>query len=135
MEPFTKSKTMVFPRDVRVGHGALDELGSVLHDLGVGEHALVVTGPTTRRLAGERALEVVRKAGYGAALLQVASATLDQVAAVEVEARQQRPAVVLGVGGGSVIDVAKLAAFRIGAPFVSVPTSASHDFACDWLTV
>src|SRR5439155_14992124 len=127
MEPFTKSKTMVFPRDVRVGHGALDELGSVLHDLGVGEHALVVTGSTTRKLAGERALEVVRKAGYGAALLQVASATLDQVAAVEGEARKQRPAGVLGVGGGSVIDVAKLAAFRIGAPFVSVPTSASHD--------
>jgi glycerol-1-phosphate dehydrogenase [NAD(P)+] len=33
----------------------------------------------------------------------------------------------LGVGGGSVIDVTKLAAFDLNRPFVSVPTCASHD--------
>jgi glycerol-1-phosphate dehydrogenase [NAD(P)+] len=126
-DSFTKSKTMVFPRDVRVGHGALDELGSVLHDLGAREEVLLVTGPTTRVLAGERALEVVRKAGYSASLREVRGATLDAVAQVEAEARRAKARVLLGVGGGSVIDVAKLAAYRLDAPFVSVPTSASHD--------
>jgi glycerol-1-phosphate dehydrogenase [NAD(P)+] len=36
----------------------------------------------------------------------------------------------VGAGGGSVIDVAKLAAFEHGPAFVSVPTSASHDGIC-----
>lgn len=126
-EPFTKSKTMVFPRDVRVGHGAIDELGSVLHDLGIRDEVLIVSGPHTRKLAGERALGVVEMAGYRARLVDVTGATLHDVALVELEGRKAKPNVVLGVGGGSVIDVAKLAAYRIGAPFVSVPTSASHD--------
>ncbi|MFA5862909.1 MAG: NAD(P)-dependent glycerol-1-phosphate dehydrogenase [Candidatus Thermoplasmatota archaeon] len=127
MEDFTKSRTMVFPRDVRVGHGAIDELGSVLNDLGAREEVLLVTGRTTRLLAGERALEVVRKAGYSASMIQVSGATLEDVAVAEVEARRVKARVVLGVGGGSVIDVAKLAAYRVGVPYISVPTSASHD--------
>src|SRR5581483_9745218 len=127
MDEFSKSKTMVFPRDVRVGHGVIEELGEVLHALGIQGQALVVTGARTRRLAGERAQGVVEKAGYAASMVEVAGATLPDVAAVEVEGRKLRPHVVLGVGGGSVIDVAKLAAFRLGVPYVSVPTSASHD--------
>jgi len=33
----------------------------------------------------------------------------------------------VGIGGGKSVDVGKLAAFRKGLPFYSVPTSASHD--------
>ena len=33
----------------------------------------------------------------------------------------------IGVGGGKSIDIAKLASFNSKIPFVSVPTSASHD--------
>ncbi len=34
---------------------------------------------------------------------------------------------VIAVGGGSIIDVAKLASFKTGVPFISFPTTASHD--------
>ncbi|MDG6920759.1 MAG: iron-containing alcohol dehydrogenase [Nitrososphaerota archaeon] len=34
---------------------------------------------------------------------------------------------IIGVGGGKSVDVGKLAAFQLGVPFYSVPTSASHD--------
>lgn len=127
METFTKSKTMVFPRDVRVGHGVIEEIGDVLDRLDVGERVLLVTGGHTRKLAGERAMAVVRKAGYDPTLVEVSGATMHDVALGELEGRRARPAVVLGVGGGSVIDVAKLAAYRLGVPFISVPTNASHD--------
>ena len=127
MDDFTKSKTMIFPRDVRVGHGVLEELGSVLHDLALPDGVLVVTGRKTRSLAGERSWSVVQKAGYTATLVEVEGATLQDVARAELAGRKDKPHVVVGVGGGSVIDVAKLAAFRLGVPYVSVPTNASHD--------
>ncbi|HUR67719.1 MAG TPA: NAD(P)-dependent glycerol-1-phosphate dehydrogenase [Candidatus Thermoplasmatota archaeon] len=127
MEGFTKSKTMVFPRDVRVGHGVLNELGEVLDTLDVGETVLIVTGGHTRKLAGDRASEVLRKAGYTPHLVDVTGATLHDVALVELEGRRVKPAVLLGVGGGSIIDAAKLAAYRLKVPFISVPTNASHD--------
>lgn len=127
LEAFTKSKMMVFPRDVLVGHGVLDELGNVLEDLDVARHALLVTGGHTRKLAGERALALLRKAGHSADLVEVAGATMHDVALAELEGRRVKPSVVVGVGGGSVIDVAKLSAYRLNVPYVSVPTNASHD--------
>ncbi|HEX2022249.1 MAG TPA: NAD(P)-dependent glycerol-1-phosphate dehydrogenase, partial [Candidatus Thermoplasmatota archaeon] len=60
-------------------------------------------------------------------LVEVHGATSAQVDAAEQAGRKAPPRVVLGVGGGSVIDVAKLAAHRLDVPYVSVPTSASHD--------
>lgn len=126
-ESFTKSKTMVFPRDVRVGHNAIDELGSVLQGIGARHEVLIVTGERTRKLAGDRAREVIEAAGYATNLVVAEGATLAAVAAVEVEGRRSKPHVVVGVGGGGVIDVAKLGAYRLGLPYVSVPTSASHD--------
>lgn len=127
MEDFTKSKTMVFPRDVRVGHGVLEELGDVLDQLDVGERVLIVTGAHTRKLAGDHAAAVVQKSQYEPSTIEIGGATLHDVALVELEGRRLKPAVLMGVGGGSIIDVAKLAAFRLKVPFISVPTNAAHD--------
>lgn len=127
MDAFTKSKTMIFPREVRVGHGVLDELGEVLHNVGAKDNALVVTGGRTRRIAGDRAAAVLEGASFKSTIVDVAGATLESVARVEQQGRISSPHVVVGVGGGSIIDVAKLAAFRLGIPYVSAPTNASHD--------
>jgi len=44
-----------------------------------------------------------------------------------VEDHIDSTALVLGVGGGKVIDVAKMASTRSNVHFISVPTAASHD--------
>ena len=45
----------------------------------------------------------------------------------EVEELITPDTTVLGIGGGKVIDVAKLSSFNQGVYFVSMPTTASHD--------
>jgi glycerol-1-phosphate dehydrogenase [NAD(P)+] len=49
------------------------------------------------------------------------------VEAVEGKIREIRPSIVFAVGGGTKIDVAKCSSANEGIPFVSVPTTASHD--------
>ncbi len=127
MEGFSKSKLMVFPRDVLVGHGVVAEVGNLARNLGFRERVLVVTGSVTRKVAGDVVLDAARAAGFTADLVEVHGATMHDVALAELTARRDGPSAILGVGGGSVIDVAKLAAARVGIPYVSVPTSASHD--------
>ena len=47
----------------------------------------------------------------------------------------RRSDLVIGIGGGLLTDIAKLASFRAGIPFLSVPTQASSDGLCSPVAV
>lgn len=65
METFEKVKWMQLPRDVLIDHGVLEEINRVCKHLGVGKEAIIVTGVHhTRKIAGEKVLEILREAGY-----------------------------------------------------------------------
>jgi len=118
------TREMQLPRNVVVGRDALDQTGSVVRDLGLDGSAGVVTGPTTKAIAGERVADVLSEEGFSAEVRvtdSVDEATVDSVS-TELDVNFY-----VGVGGGRSIDTAKLAADRSGVPFVSVPTAASHD--------
>jgi glycerol-1-phosphate dehydrogenase [NAD(P)+] len=57
----------------------------------------------------------------------VESATIASVNEVERQIIDLRPEIVFAVGGGKNIDVAKCGSAHCGIPFISVPTTASHD--------
>jgi glycerol-1-phosphate dehydrogenase [NAD(P)+] len=125
--PFGKSRGMVFPRIVLAGHGVLAELGSTCHQFDFAERGVVVTGPKTRALAGDRAAEILRRDAFRVDVVLANEATENEVARVESEVRALDARFLIGVGGGSKIDVTKVVAHRLRIPFVSVPTSAAHD--------
>jgi len=118
---------MQLPREVLVGSGALALLGETCLRLGLTESALVVTGEKTHEVAGIKIAESLVGAGLSVEHMIVERATLDQVRLVEDRMRKVKPSVVLGVGGGKDIDVAKLGSANGRARFISVPTAASHD--------
>ncbi len=57
---------------------------------------------------------------------EISSAHFDQKYGA-VKCGEKRFDIVYGVGGGSVIDVAKYAAYKLNLPFVSIPTSLAND--------
>ena len=124
---FTKYKAMVFPREVLAGHGVLRRLPAVIEELGYRRKCLVITGDHTFKIAGGRIASMVEKLGLRTRTEIVGDATLENLHAVCASARKFRPEVILGVGGGSKIDLGKMAAKECGSDFISVPTSASHD--------
>lgn len=127
MDEFQKAKLMVFPRSVLVGHGVLEQLGSMCRELELDGPALVVMGPHTKGIAGDRAVRILQDGGLKAEPVTVEGATEGSVEQVRAAIERSRATVAVGVGGGSVIDVTKLGSYRAKVPFVSVPTSASHD--------
>ena len=114
------------PRIVLVGESVLDQLCPICGELDISK-ALIVTGKTTYKVAGKRAEEILRSENVDAECVYVKDATLDTVETVNQKAIKNDVDVVIGVGGGRNIDVAKLSAFKTGRFFISVPTVASHD--------
>ena len=118
---------MQLPREVIVGKGTLTRITEVAQRLGLSDSALIVAGPKSCEVAGKQVGVLLGKAGMNVDLLLVKSATSHEIQVVEERIKELKPHVLLGVGGGTKIDVAKLSASRQGIPFISVPTNLSHD--------
>lgn len=127
MKTFEKEKWMQLPRDVLIGHGVLEEISTVCKHLGVGKEAVIVTGAHTRKIAGEKVLELLSAAGYEVNLVEVRSISRGSIEQVKEVSKENKTKFMLGVGGGTIIDTGKIASFELGIPFISVPTIASHD--------
>jgi glycerol-1-phosphate dehydrogenase [NAD(P)+] len=122
-----KLHQMQLPREVVVGNGTIGLVVSICKKLGFSESAFVVTGAKTFEVVGRRVIDLLGDSGISTSHFLVSSSTEEVVDAVGARIEEVKPQVVLGVGGGTKIDIAKLSAAHHGVPFMSIPTTASHD--------
>ena len=120
-----KAHLMELPRRVVVGFEILGETGKLCRELGFQGKILLVSGPRTYQVAGKTVQDALEDSGFETLRLLVEEPTLESVEKAEKALKDVVLAV--AVGGGKVIDVAKLASARVGVPFISCPTAASHD--------
>jgi len=118
---------MQLPREVIVGNGTIERVAEISLRLGFRKSVLIVAGSKTYDIAGKTVKALLEEEGLEVNTFLVESATVEWVEAVEEKIRVLKPQVVFGVGGGTKIDVAKLSSARQAIPFVSVPSTASHD--------
>jgi len=124
---FDKSTWIRLPRNVVVGHGVLDDAAAAVEELRLHGDPLVVTSPTPAKVAGDRVVAGLSDAGFDPRVVRIEEATFAAVEEVIEIAASDDVGYLVGVGGGKVIDVAKMAGEDVGKGFVSVPTAASHD--------
>jgi len=120
---------MRLPREIVVGNKSLELVADVCRSLGFLKSALVITGPKTIQIAGQRVIDLLRSEGLEVNyhIVSSNSATMNDVKEAEEKIKTHRPQVVFGIGGGTKIDIAKLSSAYRHVPFISVPTTASHD--------
>ena len=124
---FKKAKSMVFPRQVLAGHNVLPRIPEMCRDFNLGGSCIIVTGKTTGPIAAKPVSDYLTEAGFEVHIIEVGPATRDNVDRVHSLIDEVEAKFLLGVGGGSKIDIAKLAATECYIPFISVPTSGAHD--------
>jgi len=122
-----KHHRMQFPREVIVGRGAIEHVGQVCDRLGFTDSALVIAGAKTYNIAGKMVKQLLEKKEMKIDVFLVENATVRDVEAVEKKIKSVKPQLVFAVGGGTKIDVAKCSSAEQDIPFISVPTTASHD--------
>lgn len=117
---------MELPREVLLGEDLKDKVSQVAKRLKLGENVLILYGPKTKEIAGKD-VETHLKNFFHVKNLLIKEASMKNVQKALETIRNENMDWVLGVGGGSIIDVAKLASFKADVPFISFPTTASHD--------
>jgi len=118
---------MQLPREILIGKNVAPSVGETLARLGFKGPALVVTGHKVISIAGDTVIDSLKQAGFKSYTIIVENATTSQVSKVQREIRRVKADIVVGVGGGKDIDVAKLSSMKVSTRFLSVPTAASHD--------
>ena len=126
MAGFTKNKSMEFPRIVDIGHDAVDNVPDVCAALQFGKEGLIVTGTETYKAVGKRVEDLVSER-RDITTIVTGNATYENLLKVEEAAAGHKAKFLLAVGGGSKIDISKMAAKKLNVPFISIPTSVAHD--------
>jgi glycerol-1-phosphate dehydrogenase [NAD(P)+] len=118
---------MQLPREVIVGKGTLNRIPEVVKRLGLSGKALVLSDAQCYELAGKTVSKLLEESGFSVQFLLVKSMTMTDVATLEKQIKELKPQVLFGVGGGTVIDSAKVSSGSQNTPFISIPTTVSHD--------
>lgn len=147
--------SLSFPRFLRVGPGALDDLGAVLTDLDVRRPLVVTDGFLVSTGAAGRMMDLVAAAGMDGALFSdtVPDPTTESLTAAVEAAVAHDADVVIGFGGGSPMDTAKAVSVLVrgggrmndyrapgpytgpALPIVAVPTTAGSGSEATQFTV
>ena len=122
---FDKSRWIQMPRDVIAGHDALLQLPNVITDLGITGPLLLLSGNTTMQTVGSKVLSLLEGREVISAI--VGEINYEEIGRIEDLARDAGIVLIIAVGGGRVIDTAKVVSYNLDIQFISVPTAASHD--------
>lgn len=122
--PPAVKQLVIAPSQVVVGPGALAQAGEIVARLG--QRVLVVTGRASWRAEGEAFTSVLAASGLAIDVYQYDPDCTPRCAA-DAQARTAAAGhdVIVGVGGGKALDLAKLVADDAALPVVTVPTSAA----------
>jgi len=118
---------MQLPREVVVGNNTLALIGEICKRLGFSESAFVVMGHKTYDIAGKKVMDLLDGDGMNVTHVVATSCNIEDIVLIEQKIDEIKPQVVLGIGGGTKIDVAKMSSAHKEVPFMSVPTTAAHD--------
>ena len=119
---------MELPRKILIGNDVIYQLGSFIRDLDNKTSIVaVISGNTVKARVGKECVEALDSLSLKHKWIETPNASMNDINSSQSLVIQEQPNFIVGVGGGRSVDVAKMISFNLNIPFISVPTSASHD--------
>ncbi|MGQ0772635.1 MAG: sn-glycerol-1-phosphate dehydrogenase [Nitrososphaerota archaeon] len=123
----TPSHTMELPRLIVVGEKNIGQVGRFLRSLSEPKKVSVVAGMHVQKIVKTQFQKSLSASKIRFVWHTPKGNDEKSIIHVQNEIRKDKSDLIVGIGGGRSVDVAKMIAFNLGKPFVSVPTAASHD--------
>lgn len=129
-------KVFCSPARYTQGPHATKQLGAEMHNLGLESPCLIVAGRSAIRLLSEVWTTSFAEAGMNFEVFPFAGeCTAAEIRRGGEAAIASKARVIVGAGGGKVLDAARAIASDLGLPVVNCPTIASSDAPCSALSV
>src|SRR5260370_5149740 len=124
------------PNRYTQGKNATTSLGREMATLGMEGPALIVAGRSARSLLSEAWRTSLGEAGISYHVHTFGGeCSVSEIERVKAAVRENTARVIIGAGGGKVLDTARAAAADFSLPVVNCPTVASSDAPCSALSV
>ena len=129
-------KVFCAPARYTQGPHATEQLGLEIRNLGLDGPALIVAGRSAIRLLADTWGRTFAAVGMKHQIFRFAGeCTAAEIGRGDNAAREAGARVIIGAGGGKVLDTARAIASDLSLPVVNCPTIASSDAPCSALSV
>ena len=122
------SHTMELPRQIVVGENNIEEVGKFLHGLCPNSKKVsIISGKNVKKIFGQQIDSSLKESKINSIWHLATSNLVKDTKQIQKKVKNAKTELIIGIGGGRSVDIAKLCSFNLRKPFVSIPTSASHD--------
>ena len=121
------SHTMELPRKIVVGEKNITDIGKFLKSLKNAKKVSIISGSNVKKIVQEKIEKSLGASKIKCVWHLGETNDIKSIKDIEKKVSQKKSDLVIGVGGGRSVDIAKMIGFNLDKPFVSIPTSASHD--------
>lgn len=121
-------RTHIAPlRVVSIRENALEDLPKYMKEFGFSS-AYLVSDSITYKIAGEKCMDILTKAGIKAKIIQLTHMGFDEATVGELVIHMPGDCdLVIAVGTGTINDMTRYFSFKMGRPFFTVATAAPMD--------
>jgi len=121
------SHMMELPRQIVVGEKNIDRVGEFLESLARPKKISIISGNNVIKKIGKKIDVSLKKSRIRRVWHLASSNHVNTIKEIEKKVKGDKSDLIIGLGGGRSVDIAKFCAFNLKTQFVSIPTSASHD--------
>ncbi|QLH08093.1 sn-glycerol-1-phosphate dehydrogenase [Candidatus Nitrosotenuis sp. DW1] len=118
---------MELPRLIVIGNKNLGSIGKFLHSLNEPKKVSVISGRHVKKIIQHKFQKSLLKAGIKNIWHDANNNDETSIDKIQNDVKKDKSDLIIGMGGGRSVDIAKMISFNLEKPFVSVPTAASHD--------
>jgi len=123
-----KLHRMDLPETVIIGYNLLENLSDIYEYIEINKgNILLITGPNVFKKIKSRIDKRIIEGSLVEFAHEATWSEINRIVNILANYKKKKINLIMGIGGGRVIDVAKMVAFKTNKIFVSVPTTASHD--------